>query len=64
MDIKHFRVKAKLSQLELAEKLNVTQGAISHWEVGLSAPRIELLPKLAEVLNCSIDELIRYRKEE
>ena len=40
----------------------VTQGAISQWETGKSFPRAELLPKLADILGCTVDELLR--KEE
>ena len=57
-NIKVIRMKANLSQTELAEKLAVTQGAISQWETGESLPRAELLPKLAKILGCSVDELL------
>ena len=38
------RRKQGLSQAQLAEKLNITQGAVSQWEMGLSKPKSEILP--------------------
>ena len=51
------RRKQGLSQAQLAEKLNITQGAVSQWEMGLSKPKSEILPELAKALDCTIDEL-------
>lgn len=51
------RKKLNMSQKELADKLGVTQGAISQWENGISTPRIEKLIELAKLLGCSIDDL-------
>ena len=47
--IKEIRIKSGMSQLELANKLNVNQTAISQ--------SCEKLPILARLLNCTIDEL-------
>lgn len=57
--IERHRKKMKLSQEKLAERLGITQGAVSQWEKGESKPRTELLPKIAKILNCSIDELFK-----
>lgn len=51
------RKKLNMSQKELADKLGVTQGAISQWENGITSPRIEKLIELAKLLGCSIDDL-------
>ena len=61
--ISRLRKKQGLSQVQLAEKLNITQGAVSQWEMGLSKPKSEILPELAKVLNCTIDELFKKDKE-
>lgn len=53
------RERADLTQTELAERLGVTQGAVSQWEHGLAHPSIRLLPKLADILGCTVDELLR-----
>ena len=50
------------SQMELAEKLNVTDKAVSKWENG-GMPSIDLLPKLSEIFNVTIDHLILGDKE-
>lgn len=58
MSIKELRIEKNLSQSELADKLNVTQGAVSHWEIGRTFPSTEQLMKLAKILDCTIDELL------
>ena len=55
--IKELRRKNKLSQTELAEKMSVGQTAVSMWENGTNFPKSEMLPKLAKVLGCTIDDL-------
>lgn len=57
MSFESARKKAGLTQKELAEKLGVDQSAVSFWEAGKHAPRGAKLLRLADVLNCSIDEL-------
>lgn len=58
------RKKQGLSQVQLAEKLNITQGAVSQWEMGLSKPKSEILPELAKALNCTIDDLFEGNSDE
>ncbi len=48
-----------MSQQELAKKLSISQGAVSQWETGKSMPRAEMLPKLADCLGCTVDELLK-----
>lgn len=57
--IKDKRLNLHMTQEELAEKVGVVQSAISAWESGESKPRSELLPKIAEILGCTIDDLFR-----
>lgn len=56
--ISSLRREKGFTQKELADKLNVTDKAVSKWERDLSCPDISSLPKLAEVLGISVDELI------
>lgn len=56
--IKNMREIANLSQIELAEKIGITQSAISHLENGDISPSIATLQKIANSLNCSITELL------
>ena len=51
------RTKKNLSQAKLAELLGVSDKAVSKWENGKSTPDISLLPLLADVFDCTIDEL-------
>ena len=59
-NISKYRKKSGLSQVELAEKLGLTYQAISKWETAKSAPDISLLPMMAELFECSIDDLFSY----
>ena len=58
-NFKYYRDQAKLRQVEVAEKLNLTQGAVSQWEQEESLPRAELLPEIAKLYGCTVDELLR-----
>ena len=51
-----------LTQQELAQKINLTNKAISKWERGLSFPDISMLEILAETLDVSVLELLRGEK--
>lgn len=54
-----FRKKNGMTQLELAEKMGVTDKAVSKWERDLSFPDIGSIPKLAEIFGVSVDELMQ-----
>lgn len=58
--IKKKRKELNLTQDELAEKLGVTKASVSKWELARSYPDITLLPSIAEIFNCSVDELLGY----
>ena len=53
------RKQRAMTQLELAEKVGVTDKAVSKWERDLSCPDVHLLPKLAEIFDISVDELMQ-----
>lgn len=48
---KELRIKANLTQKELAEKLDVTQQTVSQWESGNAKPPIDTIVKIAKVLK-------------
>lgn len=56
--IKKFREGKKLTQLELGEKLHVSDKAVSKWETGKGYPDISLLEPLADALGISPVELL------
>ena len=53
------RKEKGLTQKELADKLGVTDKAVSRWETGKNYPDIEVLKKLADVLEVSVDDLLQ-----
>lgn len=53
------RKKSKLTQKQLAEKLNISFQAVSRWEKGLSAPSLDILNNLSQIFNVSIDEILK-----
>jgi transcriptional regulator with XRE-family HTH domain len=56
--IKQFRLKSKLTQQQLAELMDVTRQAVTRWESGTVEPSTENLISLAQIFDCSVDELI------
>ena len=63
MMIAELRKQHGMTQLELAEKMGVTDKAVSKWERDLSCPDINSIPKLAEILGVSVEELMQVKKE-
>ena len=56
--IKELREKNKMTQLQLAEKLGVSDKTISKWETGKGYPDITLLEPIAKAFRISVTELI------
>ena len=63
MMISTLRKEKGMTQLELAEKMGVTDKAVSKWERDLSFPDINSIPKLAEIFEISVDELMQVKTE-
>ncbi len=63
LQIRTLRKCAGKSQMELAQEISVTQSSVAKWETDEAYPRCELLPKIADALGCSIDELFGRGKE-
>ena len=57
------RKEKGMTQLELAEKMGVTDKAVSKWERDLSFPDVSSIPKLAEILDVSVDELMQVKTD-
>ena len=60
--INELRKENKMTQMELADKIHVTDKAVSRWERGIGFPDVQLLPSLAEALYISVAELISCKK--
>lgn len=56
--VRELRKKNGLTQLQLAEKLKITDKAVSKWEAGEGNPDISLLTIIASIFNCTIDYLL------
>ena len=56
--LKKLRIRNNLSQIELAEKLNVKQYVISSWEIGRSEPSINQIVELANIFKVPTDYLL------
>ena len=59
--ISALRKEKSMTQLDLAQQMGVTDKAVSKWERDLSFPDVTSLPKLAEVLGTSVDELLEVK---
>jgi transcriptional regulator with XRE-family HTH domain len=57
--ISALRRESGMTQQDLANRLNVTNKAVSKWETGEGYPEITMLPALADALGVSVDELLR-----
>ena len=56
--ISNARREKNMTQMELADKLNISFQAVSNWERGLSMPDIAKLPELSELLGITVDEIL------
>ena len=52
------RKKANLTQMQLSEKLSITDKAISKWERGIAMPDTSIMLKLCDILGISVNELL------
>ena len=62
--IAELRRAEKLTQRQVADKLHVTDRAVSKWERGLSYPDVTLLEPLADALGIGVGELLTCRRRE
>lgn len=57
-NIKRLRLKADMEQIELADRLGVSNKTISSWECGRTEPRMGMIEKMCKVLNCSKSDIV------
>ena len=62
--IKALRTEKKMTQADLAEKLGVSNRAVSKWENGLNMPDVSLLRPICEIFDITINELLSAEKIE
>lgn len=56
------RKEKKLTQAQLAEKLNITDRAVSKWETGKSMPDSSIMLELCDILGITVNELLSGEK--
>lgn len=62
-ELRSRRMAAGFTQQQLSERLGVRQSVVSLYEKGSSMPSLDVLIKMADTLNCSIDDLVRNGKQ-
>lgn len=62
--IQYYRELRGITQVVLAKKLGVSQGAVSNWENGDRKPDVFMMKQIAEILDCTVDELLTEPKKE
>jgi len=62
-NIQEYRKVFNMSQLDLAEKLNYSDKAISKWERGESLPDILVLKNIADIFEITVNDLLGYQSE-
>ncbi len=61
--LKDLRKQVGLTQVDVAEKLGISQPAYASWERGVKKPTQENLVKIAQILNVSVDYLVGNSEE-
>ena len=51
------------TQVLLAKQLGVTQSLISQWMNGKCQPQVDMIPDIAKVLNCTVEEVVNCFKK-
>lgn len=64
LGLKSISKQKNLNQLKVAMDLNISREALSHYETGRRNPDIEMLRKLSEYFNVSIDFLVNGKEFE
>lgn len=58
--IKKLRKQMKMTQAQLAERLNVAQSTVASWERGARRPDLDLVPQIAEIFGVSVNDVYGY----
>lgn len=58
LKISELRKEKNMTQMELADKMNISFQAVSNWERGNSMPDVSKLPELAQIFNVTVDDLL------
>lgn len=58
-EIKKMRERAELTQVSVALALGIDRSTVAKWESGETMPRADKLLPLAQLLKCSVDDLLQ-----
>ena len=58
MSLKQRRIESGYTQKSIAAVLGVDQSTVALWETGKTMPRASMLPKIAKLCGCTVDELL------
>lgn len=64
MTMAYARRRAGMLQRQVAEELGVSMGTVAMWDTGRNRPRADMLPRIAKLYNCTVDELLREDEAE
>ena len=62
IELKNKRISCGLTQKQVADYVGVEPHTVSQWESGVREPRVAVWPKLAQLFECSVDELLGIKK--
>lgn len=63
-NLKKVRIEKKLSQQELANKLEVAQSTVGMWETGKRTPKLDELNRMASVLEITVERLLSKKEKQ
>lgn len=55
--IKSLRIRAGLTQCQLAAAVGIKQPSVASWESGKTVPKVQHLQRIAAALGCKVEEL-------
>lgn len=58
INLRVIRESRNMTQEELARKLGVSRTTVTMWETEKNTPPTRMLPAIAEIMGCSVDELL------
>lgn len=58
MKLRQLRQAARMTQAEAAARLGIDRSAVAHWEQGRNGPSKRIMPRVAELYRCSVEDLL------
>ena len=56
--LKRLREAARLTQRQVAARLGIQRPSVANWERGRNGPAKRLIPRLADIYGCSVEDLL------